>query len=318
MEEMRGGWFVVVLAVGCANGRAPATEGTTTGTTGASANGTTSSTSTGAGPTGDGGSSSGGAPLACNGAPELCARSYDTVVFPGTHNAYAATEAGFSPLAANQTAPLATQLEDGIRVLLLDVLPDGDVLALCHADCGLGSIPHLEALAEIEAFLAAHPRDVLTIIYQDDADQADIVTDLEASGLVTRAYTHDGGPWPTLGEMIDAGTTLVITAENGGPPPSWYHHVWDEAWDTGFTWTSTADFDCEPNRGAPDHALFLLNHWLSNAAGLPDASAASEANALDTLLARVEACPRLPTFIAVDYYDQGDLFAAVDTLNGLD
>lgn len=277
-----------------------------------------STTTTGSDPTTADDDSSGDASLPCNGATELCSRTYDTVVFPGTHNAFAATAAGFSPFAANQTLPMAEQLEDGIRVMLLDVLPDGDGLALCHSDCAFGSIPHLQALAGIEAFLAAHPREVLTIIYQDDADQADVVADLEASGLVDRAYVHEGGAWPTLGEMIDAGTTLVITAENGGAPPPWYHHVWDEAWDTGYTWMSIDAFDCEPNRGAPDHALFLLNHWVSNATGLPDAGAASEANALSTLLARVQACPRLPTFLAVDYYDQGDLFAAVASLNGLD
>ena len=297
----------LVLGQACSPAAATPPDPSSTSDTGAAGGSTTADVD-----------SSAGEPLPCNGATPLCGRTYDTVVFPGTHNAFAATEAGFSPFAANQTVPLAQQLEDGIRVVLLDVLPDGDSLSLCHGDCAFGSIPHLDALAEIDAFLAANPREVLTIIYQDDADQADVVADLEASGLVARAYVHDGGDWPTLGEMIDAGTPLVITAENGGPPPPWYHHVWDEAWDTGYTWMSIEQFDCAPNRGASDHALFLLNHWVSNATGLPDASAASEANALETLLARVQACPRLPTFVAVDYYDQGDLFAAVDSLNGLD
>ena len=315
---MRVGWLVVLgLGVGCRPDPASTTTTTTTTTT-ATTSTTTTTTTTTTTSTGAADSGSGGEGLACNGWVELCGRSYEAVVFPGTHNAFAATEAGFSPFAANQTLPLAQQLEDGIRVMLLDVLPDGDGLALCHGDCAFGSIPHLDALAELEAFLAANPREVLTIIYQDDADQADVVADLEASGLVDRAYVHGGGAWPTLGEMIDAGTTLVITAENGGPPPPWYHHVWDEAWDTGYTWMSTEQFDCEPNRGDPEHALFLLNHWVSNATGLPDAGAAGEANALETLLGRVEACPRLPTFVAVDYYDQGDLFAAVESLNGLD
>ena len=309
----RYGSALALLAVACGSEPAPTPASSSTSTSSASSSGTPASSSGDV----DSSESSGGDPLPCNGAPQLCTRPYDTVVFPGTHNTHAATEAGFTPLAANQTHPLATQLDDGIRVLLLDVVADGDALALCHGPCDLGSIPHLDALSEIDAFVASNPREVVTIIYQDDAEQADVVADLEAAGLVDRMYAHGGGAWPTLGELIDAGTTLVVTAERGGSPPAWYHHVWDEAWDTGYQWTSIAEFDCEPNRGSPDHALFLLNHWVSTAVGLSNESAAEQANALDTLLARVEACPRLPTFIAVDFYDQGDLFEAVASLNGL-
>ena len=44
-------------------------------------------------------------------------------------------------------------------------------------------------------------------------------------------------------------------------------------------------------------------------------------NAYDPLLARVRACERLrrqlPNLVAVDFYRRGDLFRAVDTLNGV-
>jgi len=45
-------------------------------------------------------------------------------------------------------------------------------------------------------------------------------------------------------------------------------------------------------------------------------------NAEAVLGARAEACRKergmLPNFVAVDFYDQGDLFAVVDRLNGVD
>ena len=44
-------------------------------------------------------------------------------------------------------------------------------------------------------------------------------------------------------------------------------------------------------------------------------------NSRDVLLSRLEQCQaerdRLPNFVAVDFYDQGDLLDVVDTLNGL-
>lgn len=260
-----------------------------------------------------------GDPLVCNGSAALCERRYDTVVFPGTHNSVAATESGFAPINANQTKPVADQLADGIRVLLLDVTYDNGETALCHGVCALGSRPHVEVLAELRTFLVDNPREIVTIIYQDSVAPADIEADFEQTDLLGLVYTHQDADWPTLAQMIDADTRLVVTAENSGPPPAWFHRIWDLAWDTPFSFTSLESFSCEHNRGELDHPLFLLNHWLSNEAGLPAADMAAQANAADVLLARVAQCQRsmgrVPTFIAVDYYEQGDLLDVVQLLN---
>jgi hypothetical protein len=55
----------------------------------------------------------------CNGAAELCDRRLNDVTFAGTHNSMSAAD---SPgwLATNQRHDIAKQLEDGIRVLLID------------------------------------------------------------------------------------------------------------------------------------------------------------------------------------------------------
>ncbi|MGH2741011.1 MAG: hypothetical protein ACRDN8_00730, partial [Thermoleophilaceae bacterium] len=55
----------------------------------------------------------------CNGASELCERRLNEVVFPGTHNSMsAAEEPGW--LFANQRRSIERQLDDGIRLFLLD------------------------------------------------------------------------------------------------------------------------------------------------------------------------------------------------------
>jgi len=60
------------------------------------------------------------APDACNGSRALCAKRLDEVVFPATHNSYAAAdEPGW--LFANQRFGIARQLRDGIRGLLIDL-----------------------------------------------------------------------------------------------------------------------------------------------------------------------------------------------------
>jgi hypothetical protein len=68
--------------------------------------------------TGESGPSS-GRPT-CDGSVALCGKRLDQVVFPGTHNSYAAAdEPGWH--FANQRFGIGRQLEDGIRALTLDV-----------------------------------------------------------------------------------------------------------------------------------------------------------------------------------------------------
>jgi len=56
----------------------------------------------------------------CNGSSTLCSRPLNKVIFPGTHNSFAASnEPGW--YFANQTYPIGRQLHDGIRALLIDI-----------------------------------------------------------------------------------------------------------------------------------------------------------------------------------------------------
>ena len=84
--------------------------------------------------------------------------------------------------------------------------------------------------------------------------------------------------------------------------------------------TAVEDLSCELNRGSTDNDLFLVNHWVNDAFGLPSESNAAIVNATDVLRARAEECRDLwthaPNFLVVDFYEQGDLFAVVDALNG--
>lgn len=62
-----------------------------------------------------------GAPaLSCNGSAKLCSRPLNDVIFPGTHNSFAASELPGWHF-ASQTYPIQRQLDDGIRALLLDI-----------------------------------------------------------------------------------------------------------------------------------------------------------------------------------------------------
>lgn len=254
----------------------------------------------------------------CNGHEVLCDRPFPEVVFPGTHNSMSNDEDGW--IVPNQNRNIRAQLIDGIRVFLLDTYEERGELLLCHGFCVLGKRSLIEALEEFRSFLEANPREVVTFIFEDHIPGERTVEAIETAGLLPFVHTQaQGETWLTLGEMIEGGRRLVVTAERAGPPPDWLHHVWEVGWDTPFSFSSVEEFSCRANRGSPENDLFLVNHWVLDPVAMAENAILS--NAYDTLMERIDACidewDRLPTFIAVDFHDVGDLFEVVDVLNGV-
>jgi len=208
-----------------------------------------------------------------------------------------------------------------VRAFMLDVYLENEQTLLCHGTCALGQTPHVDVLGDIAAFLDANPGEIVTILYEDHAAVDAIAADYATLGLEDRVYVHADGDFPTLAEMIAADTRLVVTAENGAPPPAWFHHLWDLAWDTPYTFASPDEFSCALNRGDPSNPLFLVNHWVNSDLGLPSEDDAMQVNVYDVLHGRALECMQssgdLPNFVAVDFYEHGDLFAVVDALNGV-
>jgi len=194
---------------------------------------------------------------------------------------------------------------------------------LCHNLCELGATPLGTELRRVAAWLADHPREVVTLVVQDEgvtpAETADVVT---RAGLLPSVHEPSAdGTWPTLGQMIATGHRVVVLMEHegGGTAYPWLMQAFDHVQDTPYSFETSADFRCDLLRGSPDGPLLLVNHWLSSTA--TRRSDADEVNADDVLWARVEQCReergQIPSFVAVDFYDRGDLFAVVDRLNGL-
>jgi hypothetical protein len=191
---------------------------------------------------------------------------------------------------------------------------------LCHGLCELGSTPWLPLMREVHTWLQAHPREVVTFFVQDTVSPGDTAEVFDRAGLLPYVYTPDPGqPWPTLRQMIDSGKRLVVLMEQrgGGTAYPWLIDGFQVVQDTPFLFRRASQFSCAPNRGPSDAPLFLLNHWITNKAR--EVSNAALVNARDVLLPRAEQCREqrglVPNFVAVDFYDQGDLFGVVDDLN---
>lgn len=266
---------------------------------------------------GDSGDSGGKGERACNGDPGLCDRPLDEAVFAGTHNSMSNADDGWQ--IPNQQHGIGRQLADGVRAMLLDTYEWEGGLWLCHGYCELGAIPMTEALGYMRDFLDREPDNVLILILQDGITPAQNDQAFEEAGLGgERIALPLPSPAPTLGELIDARTRLLVVLESGAQEAT---GAWEVFYDTPYAFDSvaalSAEGNCDLNRGDPANPLFLINHWAEDP--FPDPALSAEANTAEALGARVEGCRaawgRLPTVIAVDHYAEGGLSEVVAALN---
>lgn len=256
-------------------------------------------------------------PEPCNGSRALCDMPLDQVTFPGTHNAMSSEEDGFN--LPNQQFGPARQLDDGIRAMLLDSYDEAGVDVLCHQLCPLGELKLADVLADLKAFLDAHPRDVVLLLFQDSLSIERTLAAVDAAGLTDRLITPPapGEDWPLVGALVREHRQILLTRESDADGPPEYPPFYDLGWDTPYSFRTADEFSCERLRGEASHPLFLINHWLSTP--FPTLAGATAVNARDALQARVADCQaetgRKPTVLAVDFYAVGDLFSVVEELN---
>jgi hypothetical protein len=283
----------------------------------------------------------------CNGAPALCDRSYDSIVFLATHQSAAVGDSWSTP---TQGRSLEEQLAiGGVRAFELEVHLDGGVLTLCAGSCADGSQSLSGALHTVEQFLGNNPNDVLTLLVRSRVPAATLVPAFDAARLTALAHAQlRSRTWPTLREMIAAGHRLVVFVDESGSgsdagstsdasrgggrvpgagadatadsgpaslSPPWIHRASDWMWETA----PSVAIECVPEKGDPRNPLIVLNHYEVGMA-LTDAGLLAVHDA-ETVALRLERCRddrgRLPTLLVVDFADRGDPNGGVQIANGL-
>ena len=229
-----------------------------------------------------------------------------------------------APLTPEEREELAAELGDeavaSAEELRQRNLAAGGVrdIYLCHNLCEVGATLLSAELERIRVWLERNPREALVIIIQDLVTPQDVADAFESAGLMQYTHTQElGASWPTLLEMIESGRRLVVMAENDSGALPWYHDAFAFVQETPYTFETTEDFSCKPNRGRPDSPLFMINHWITPA--LSEAGAA--ANSAAVLEKRLAECREerglVPNILAVDFYAQGDALSVAAKLNGV-
>lgn len=190
---------------------------------------------------------------------------------------------------------------------------------LCHVFCELGAVRMLDEMKVVRTFLDTHPREVLVMVVEDYVAPDAILEVLRAAGLESELVTVDpASPLPTLEQMIDRGTRLQISLENGALPPTLPNAFTGLVEETPFTFLRPRDLErpssCTLNRGTDGAPVFQFNHWVTPA----EPVTARRVNT-SVLRERLTECEELrhrgPTLVAVDFAEQGDLLGVVERLN---
>ena len=291
--------------------------------------------------------------IACNGSAKLCDLRLDQVVLPGSHNAMSSKELGWG--APNQNLSMLHQMERGIRALLIDThwgIPGSYKLFghtvnytrtadsssdparrpyFCHSSCELGATPLAPGLHWIASFLSHNPNEVMVVIVEDYVGADAISAAAADGGLAPYIYTGSTSTWPTLRQMVTSGKRLVMLTESGTSSVSWYHPAYTGllqetpySFATPGLLTSASGLatSCRVNRGGSAGKLFLMNHFVTpSGLGVPKTADAQAVNTKAAIVARARACRtargRLPTILAVNHTDLGDVVGAARQLNGL-
>ncbi len=275
-------------------------------------------------------------PISCNGRVENCQRRYDQVTFAATHNAFTyATGGPVSYTVPNQDLPISNQLESGIRGLGIRPCPsynsdpaEAERVYVTHNFAlkgALGMEPLLNILQEVRTFLERNPVEVVTLFAESDVTPAAIAATFAEAGLLPYLYVHDAkAGWPTLGEMAERNTRLVVFNDSEDPMrPPWQHYLWNFIVDTDYNITDIKQFRCDFNRGTAQNPLYFLNQFiyldLGGGVVIADRDLSQQANDPTFIVNRAKSCwqqtGRIPNFIYVDWYGQGDVVGAVETLN---
>lgn len=190
---------------------------------------------------------------------------------------------------------------------------------LCHVFCELGAVRMIDEMRVVRRFLDAHPREVLVMVIEDYVPPDRLAAVLRGAGLDRMLLAIDpSGPLPTLGEMIDSGTRLQVSLENGAGGPTLPNASSGLVQETPFTFRRPRSLEsassCATHRGTPGAPIFQFNHWVTPAE--PVTARRVNSSILRERLARCTTeRGRGPTLVAVDFAERGALLDVVRRMN---
>ncbi|KAF2669232.1 PLC-like phosphodiesterase [Microthyrium microscopicum] len=278
----------------------------------------------------------------CNGQAALCDRKYSNVSFVGAHDS---AFVGQLPT-QNQLKSVSDQLNSGVRFLTAQTHSFLNSQYMCHTSCWEENSGKVQAYVQtVKTWLDNNPNEVVTLLLTNGDKIAMSIFDsiFKAVGADKYKFIPSTSPnpmpmdsWPTLGDMITAGTRLVVFIDYGADEKT-VPYLLDEFnyfFETPFDTTDPNFAQCTMDRqNKADNdgksSMYIVNHFLdmkipATSVLVPDRADAGKTNAATgtgSIGAQADLCVgswgKQPNVVLVDYFGQGQEMNAQNTMNGL-
>ncbi|MGW1277814.1 FG-GAP-like repeat-containing protein [Streptomyces tsukubensis] len=274
---------------------------------------------------------------------DLADPTFDQLTFLTTHNAYQNTEDIPGVMGPAQPHSIVTQLNHGVRGLMIDVHNHHGLIGVCHKPCSSLEIRPLEnVLADITQWLnrPESRNEIVTLFIEDRVTAAEMKTAFDhpsvqsaLSSLVYNPRTEkvDERGWPRRSEMINDNKRLLIfsdKSEGDAGSREAFGVMSGKDWTVENYWSMGAGLgnsnwrcfsrwsDIPLTKEEPKfHRLFVMNHFrdapLSPTYTIDNGKLRNRAERFCMPAAR-----KKPNFLAVDQYKDGDP-SPLTTVNAL-